>query len=252
MGAISDALGIAHHDCGKGSNVEGTFLVAIADALGLGAQATGSIEANIDLLVESLTDLEGADFHSQRGTITNRVLRVILEGILVGGHAVAPLNSAPAARIAMVLGVEAGGPDGEDDAIDALDLSDERKWSMRNTVVREGQTLFRRHLLTAYGRRCAITGTSLVQVLEAAHIRPYKGPNTNLPSNGILLRADLHRMWDVGLLAVHEEDLTVLVADHVTDPGYVALRGTVIRIPELPGQRPRPDALWQQRDWAQL
>lgn len=56
MAAISDALGIPHHDCGRGSNVEGPFLVAIADALGFGARATGSIEDNIDLLVEALTD----------------------------------------------------------------------------------------------------------------------------------------------------------------------------------------------------
>lgn len=253
MAAISEALGIAHHDCGKGSNVEGPFLVAIADALGLGTQAIGSIEQNIDLLVGTLTSKKGSDYHSTEGTITNRALRVIFDGIVEGGHAVVPLDhGAPAARIAMALAAEEGGVTAEEAAIAALDLSDERKRSLRSVVVREGQSSFRRSLMHAYGGSCAITGVSIEPALEAAHIRPYKGPRTNQTNNGILLRADLHRMWDVGLLAVHEDDLSVLVAAHVSDPSYAALRGRQIRIPTVPSKRPLTEALRQQREWARL
>ncbi len=253
MGAICDALGIAHHDCGRGSNVEGPFLVAIADALRLGDQATGTIEDNIDLLVESLTAERGADYHSEGGTITNLVLSVILDGILAGGHAVVPLGwGAPAARIWIAKAAEDGGPDAEDAAIDGLELSDERKRSLRRAVVREGQGRFRSLLLRAYGGRCAITGTSVEYALDAAHIRPYRGPYTNRATNGILLRADLHRMWDTGLLAVHEADATVLIAPHITDRDYADLQGRPIRLPDNPMQYPSAEALRLQREWAGL
>lgn len=253
MAAISDALGIEHHDCGRGSNVEGSFLVAVADALGLDRQAGGTIEDNIDLLVGALTGLRGARFYSPGGTITNEVLAVILRGILDRGLAVIPMDyGAPAARVALALAAQEGGPDAEEEVLEALDLSDERTRSLRNVVVREGQGLFRAHLLRAYSGRCAITGTAVEQVLEAAHIRPYRGPNTNRTSNGLLLRADLHRMWDVGLLAVDEHDLSVLLADQVTDPTYTQLRGRQIRLPEDPAQQPSPEALRLQREWAFL
>ena len=253
MGALSDALGIDHHDCGKGSNVEGSFLVAIADAIGLGDQATNrSIEGNIDLLIEYLTAEQGSAYHSSGGTITNRVLAAILNGIVDGGHAVVDLNrGAPAARIAIARPAK-DNPTALEAAIDTLELSDERKRSLRRVVVREGQDRFRSAVLSAYGGRCAITGTSVSQALEAAHIRPYRGAHTNHVSNGLLLRADLHRMWDAGLLAVHEETLTVLLATHVDVQTYDGLREQRISIPEKSCQHPLREALRLQREWANL
>ncbi|GEK22377.1 HNH endonuclease [Cellulomonas xylanilytica] len=256
MAAISDALGIAHFDCGRGSNVEGTFLVAIADALGLGDEArTRSIERNIDLLMEHLTGEEGAGltYHSVEGTITNRALNAILSEVIDRGFAVVPLDhGAPAARIALARAAEDEDPGAEAGAIEALELSDERKRSLRAVVVREGQSRFRAAVLRAYRGRCAITGTDFESVLEAAHIRPYRGKHTNFVSNGLLLRADLHRMWDVGLLAVDEVDRTVLIANHITAPEYTALRGRPIAIPDDVRQHPLAAALQAQRQWAGL
>lgn len=253
MAAISDALGMPHHDCGKGSNVEGSFLVAVATQLGLGRYATGTIEQNIDLLVEYLTDERGEDYHSTSGTITNDALRVILDGIVLGGHAVVPIDhGAAGVRITLARAAVDGDPYAEDAAIDSLDLSDERKRSLRNIAVREGQSRFRNGLLRAYAGRCAITGVALEQVLDAAHIRPYRGPHTNYTTNGLILRTDLHRLWDVGLLAVDEDELTVLLAPHIADRDYVNLIGQRISIPENPRQHPSREALRQQREWAGL
>lgn len=251
MAAISDALGMPHHDCGKGSNVEGTFLVAIASELGLERNANGTIEQNLDLLVEHLTDERGADYYSEGGTITNDALRVILDGIVLGGHAVVPMDhGAAAVRIELARAAVDDDPDAEEKAIASLELSDERKRSLRNFAVREGQGKFRKALLRAYAGRCAITGVALEQILDAAHIRPYRGPHTNYTSNGLLLRTDLHRLWDVGLLAVHEDDLTVLLAPHIAERDYVDLQGERISIPENPSQHPSREALRQQREWA--
>ena len=50
-----------------------------------------------------------------------------------------------------------------------------------------------------------------MEVLEAAHILPYRGPDTNKVVNGLLLRADVHTLFDSGLIAVDVKNMTVLV-----------------------------------------
>ncbi|EAN8121017.1 HNH endonuclease, partial [Salmonella enterica] len=52
-----------------------------------------------------------------------------------------------------------------------------------------------------------------LQVLEAAHIHPYLGEKTNVVSNGLLLRADVHTLFDLGLLWVNPADLRIGIAE---------------------------------------
>jgi predicted restriction endonuclease len=54
--------------------------------------------------------------------------------------------------------------------------------------------------------------------LEAAHLRPYRGEGDNHPSNGLLLRSDLHTLFDLGLIGINPEDHTIVI--------HPALRGT--------------------------
>jgi predicted restriction endonuclease len=61
---------------------------------------------------------------------------------------------------------------------------------------RQGRGEFRRGLLDIYNRRCAITGCDAIPTLEAAHIRTYKGSDDDAMRNGILLRADIHTLFD--------------------------------------------------------
>jgi putative restriction endonuclease len=74
----------------------------------------------------------------------------------------------------------------------------------RETVarVRLGQGAFRLLVADAYGRACAITGEHTLPVLEAAHIKPYADSGPHLVSNGLLLRSDLHKLFDSGYLTV--------------------------------------------------
>ena len=79
---------------------------------------------------------------------------------------------------------------------------DARVRATRQIVSRRGQPKFRARLLSAYVGRCAITGADAEAVLEAAHIRPYRGPESNALPNGLLLRADIHTLFDLALLAI--------------------------------------------------
>jgi hypothetical protein len=76
---------------------------------------------------------------------------------------------------------------------------------------RQGGGKFRQKLLDAYGRRCAITGCDADDTLEAAHIRTYEGSDDNDMRNGILLRADIHTLFDLGLICVRTSTCTVVM-----------------------------------------
>jgi putative restriction endonuclease len=70
---------------------------------------------------------------------------------------------------------------------------------------RLGQGAFRVLVTDAYQRRCAVTGERTLPVLEAAHIQPYSRQGPHRVSNGILLRSDLHKLFDLGYVTVTPE-----------------------------------------------
>jgi hypothetical protein len=127
---------------------------------------------------------------------------------------------------------------------DPVSPEDARTRTLRAIVTRQGQPKFRRDLLVAYGRRCAISGCDVVHVLEAAHIIPYKGKHTNTVKNGLLLRADLHTLFDLGLLKIDPESFAIVLAPQLANTAYEKeLGGAVLRPPASPSQRPDRDAL---------
>lgn len=67
---------------------------------------------------------------------------------------------------------------------------------------RIGQGAFRLALTDVYKRQCAITGERTLPVLEAAHIVPYAEKGSHEITNGLLLRADFHKLFDVGLVSI--------------------------------------------------
>lgn len=73
------------------------------------------------------------------------------------------------------------------------------------TKVRIGQGAFRVLVTDAYSRRCSITGEKTLPVLEAAHIKPYVESGPHFTSNGILLRSDMHKLFDCGYLTITPE-----------------------------------------------
>jgi len=82
------------------------------------------------------------------------------------------------------------------------------------TRARLGQGAFRVLVTDAYQRRCAITGERTLPVLEAAHIRPYSEEGPHRVTNGLLLRSDLHILFDKGYLTVRP-DYTVEVSRRI-------------------------------------
>lgn len=83
---------------------------------------------------------------------------------------------------------------------------------LSNIVRRRCQSAFRKALLSAYESRCVVTGSPLVQVLEAARVCPCKNEETNLVTKGPLLRADVRTLFDLPLIAMHPASLRVLIA----------------------------------------
>lgn len=82
---------------------------------------------------------------------------------------------------------------------------------------RRGQPEFRRKLLEAYKGRCVITGCSSEEALEAAHIEPYSKTKNNDPKNGILLRADIHTLFDCDLIGIDPDTMKVCVSPNLVD-----------------------------------
>ena len=68
--------------------------------------------------------------------------------------------------------------------------------------VRIGQGAFKVKVIDAYQRRCSISGEKTLPVLEGAHIKPYSKSGPHSTSNGILLRSDIHTLFDAGYLTI--------------------------------------------------
>jgi predicted Mrr-cat superfamily restriction endonuclease len=131
----------------------------------------------------------------------------------------------------------------EQEAFDPKDLRDARKRVVTSIVRRQGQPEFRRRLLAAYDRKCAISGCEVVELLEAAHLFPYNGPKTNHVANGLLLRADLHTLLDLNLIAIDDAKMCVVVSPKLSGTEYERYRRVKIRVPKLAARRPSVDAL---------
>lgn len=74
-------------------------------------------------------------------------------------------------------------------------------------IPRLGQGAFRVIVTEAYHRRCAITGEKTLPVLDAAHIKPFSENGPHAPSNGLLLRQDLHTLFDRGYLTITKDNV---------------------------------------------
>ena len=128
--------------------------------------------------------------------------------------------------------------------------NDLREWQMAEVVRRKGQANFRATLISAYEGKCVITGCDALEALEAAHITPYRGSHTDRPQNGLLLRADLHSLFDLGLLAVNPVTMTIVLAPELKATSYADLAGRSIAAPRDASLRPSVDALAQHLEWA--
>ena len=107
---------------------------------------------------------------------------------------------------------------------------------------RLGQGSFRLIVMDSYNRRCAFTNSRVLHVLEAAHIRPYSSGGTHEPSNGILLRQDLHTLFDRGYMTVtpsHQIEVSSRIDEEFHNgKEYYGLHGETMRLPQYGDRRP--------------
>ena len=102
-----------------------------------------------------------------------------------------------------------------------------------------------------YERRCAVTGERTLPILDAAHIRPYGAGGEHEITNGLLLRTDIHRLFDLGYVTVSGDGSFFvgrrLKEDFENGRLYYEMHGRPITPPRDVGQRPARDALeWHQ------
>ncbi|MEU2055244.1 HNH endonuclease [Streptomyces bungoensis] len=117
----------------------------------------------------------------------------------------------------------------------------------RTAVVRArvGQSAFRKRLLEEQGEVCAFTGPAPAAALEAAHLYSYAADGQHRPDGGLLLRRDLHRLFDLGLIALHPQQRTLDVAPELTAfADYARLHGKPVAVPLGKGHQAWLAAHW--------
>lgn len=127
-------------------------------------------------------------------------------------------------------------------------IADASRFGQPQTVLpRLGQGAFRVIVTDVYRRQCALTSSHVLHVLDAAHIRPYSEGGIHSPSNGLLLRQDVHTLFDRGYLTI-SPDYRVEVSRRLKDEfdngkEYYALQGKSILLPDNPAFRPSAEQL---------
>jgi putative restriction endonuclease len=138
------------------------------------------------------------------------------------------------------------------------DPSHDRLGSPLTIRPRLGQGGFRVRVMDAYGRACAITTEHSLPALEAAHIRPFAEGGEHDVRNGIFMRADIHRLYDKGLVTV-TPDYRFVVSDRLrriysNGRAYYELQRALegagrIHLPSDPALHPEPTLLdWHRKE----
>jgi putative restriction endonuclease len=247
MSIISDLLGIEHFTTSRGSTVRSDFLNTVAAALGTDTEQLRQLRKDeiLRTCVESATRQRmDPTLLSPGATVTNRALQAIIDGLIENGVPGRP----PVERLQPTPVAE----ERADELFDPAAVRDERDRRLMQIAARQGQDRFRLALLEAYDYRCAISEFDAVETLEAAHIYPYRGPATNHVTNGLLLRADVHILYDRGAISVHETTHEVLLKPHLDVTRYRELSGRHLRLPRKVDDRPSVAALRSHREWAGL
>jgi putative restriction endonuclease len=115
--------------------------------------------------------------------------------------------------------------------IEPVGLDDARKRINVAIALRQGSGAFRTQALAGFDGRCAISNSDAHEALEAAHIVPYLGAHTNILKNTLLLRADLHTLFDRQLLDIDPASLRVRLAAPLKTSTYGVLDGAQVRLP---------------------
>lgn len=122
---------------------------------------------------------------------------------------------------------------------------------LRGIWSRRGQPRFRRELLRLYEGKCAVTGCTTIAALEAAHIAPYADDQHYDTQRGLLLRADVHTLFDLAIISIEPTTRTVVVNPDARDH-YGHLQGKSVASPvEMSAQPSQTDLEAHFNRWSQ-
>ncbi|HQX53063.1 MAG TPA: HNH endonuclease [Planctomycetaceae bacterium] len=107
---------------------------------------------------------------------------------------------------------------------------DSRELIMQQIRKRRGGKEFRKLLCERFEGKCVVTKCKIVAVLEAAHIKPYRGVSDNDIKNGLLLRADIHTLFDLNLLGVEPQTWIVRIHPKIRET-YAEFEGRQLVMP---------------------
>lgn len=151
-----------------------------------------------------------------------------------------------------VLKINASDSTLDESEFDPKNLLDTTQRIIASIVRRREQNRFRTQLLTAYEEKCAISLCAVEETLEAAHITPYWGLETNVISNRLLLRSDLHVLFDLSKIAINSQDMSVILAPALFNTEYELFHGIRLHLPSLSHNLPNKLALDHHRSWTGL
>lgn len=152
---------------------------------------------------------------------------------LVNGKGCRCLRIKSASRRPMLLqGAEASSGELTAQSVEAFKLSeaDTRELALCTVRLRRGQASFRESLRKLHGDRCMITGCPVLDVIEAAHIKAYRGEADHHVQNGLLLRADIHTLFDLNMIGIEPGSLKVEIAPRLKGSEYGTLAGARLQV----------------------
>ena len=106
--------------------------------------------------------------------------------------------------------------------------ADDRTFSTGRLGRRSGQDEFRAKLFNFYGEKCMVSDCEVAVAIEASHICPYRGKQDNHPENGVLLRRDLHVLYDRDLIGIEPDALRITLSASLRESVYLQYDGQVL------------------------
>jgi putative restriction endonuclease len=130
---------------------------------------------------------------------------------------------------------------------ESVDTGERRFGKAQIRLPRLGQGAFRIIVADSYQRSCALTSSRILHILDSAHIRPYAEGGTHSPTNGLLLRQDVHTLFDRGYITVTPEykiEVSKKIREEFNNGDeYYAMHGKPIHLPDLDQFKPSREAL---------
>lgn len=190
-------------------------------------------------------DLRGANLRNANLIGTNleqaRIWDTDLKGAKYSQDTILPWMS-PIQRRSLIFVNIPQQPDNREVLVDLKSFEDERNRTNIEHVKRKDQQRFRDLLLDAFQGKCAISACDVERALDAAHIFPYRGPKTDCLWNGILLRLDLHRLFDSYLFTIDHQSGQVYWSPSLRS-SYGLFANTQVCFPEKPVSENRKQVL---------